>query len=424
MAKRFVPLLIGEGAPPLRAPSVRSLRTNAKRRPKKKAAKKSKRKARKRPKAKTPLRGGRRGKRGGTVKAAGKFEHLRVRSPSSFKKTPSLKTIPWMFNSAADRAFVKKKLGLRVIPKGTKTISGSFKPGARKDRVPGKRVKYLGNGIQTVLIPIKGGKKPKSPRGTKRKTRKAVKRIVKRARKNPLRLNHHTTKPGRGKYAKICVKIYGPIKSQASTLKNPAPKRRPDLEAWVAKDGWDTVYRSMQDYKVRAIESGNRAVANATASDLKWLSKHRKKLTRKNPGRLAILANPLPKAVEECARALRGEKRKRFLSYYSSLKPADRKRLAKGLQLYKKRHKVPCTDFELKKVKGTRVKVEVGVGRAAAIEYHANKGYKGSSKKGDPYRHEFENGQHVVSDENGRKLEVVDRKGAKRKTVTTDWIYH
>lgn len=438
MAGRYLPLLIGDAAPPLRSPSAATLRRrNAakKRRPAKKAKRKAaKRKAKKRPAAKrratarrTPLRGGKRGKRGGTVKPTGKYEHLRARSPSSFVKS-SFKTIPWAFTSAADQKMVKKILGLRTIPKGTKVITGRFKPGAKKDRVPGVRVKYLANGIQSVLVPIKGGKAPKSPPGTKRKAKRTVRKIAKRARKNPLRLNHHTTKPGRGKYAKVCMKIYGPIhEGKRKNRWHSAETRRRQLKAAVSMYGVDRIHSEMLKMRDEAKRHGLTREAKAIQSDIAWMAKTYgtgKGARRSNPGRLAILANPLPKAIEECAKAMRGEKRRRFLAYYASLKPGDQQRMVKGLQLYKKRHGVPCSDFELKKVKGTRVKVEVGVGRAEAIEYHANKGYTGSSKKGTPYRHEFENGQHVVSDENGRKLEVVDRKGAKRKTVTTDWIYN
>lgn len=456
----------------------------------------------------TPLRGGRRGKRGGTVKSADRFEHLRVRSPSAFKKMPSLKTIPWMFNSEADRAYVKKLLGLRTIPKGTKTISGSFKPGAKKHRVPGTRVKYLGTGIQSVLIPIRGGKKSKSPRGTKRKAKKTAREIVKRARrKNPQMMTPfgrlpknaliqhstgrwgfvgsvsgvlaYTTKDGKTPTEKqlkdaqqVGPRIAG-LKSRSWATKaaamaalkkversrtnplrlnvaiprraNPGrlailanPLTKNELHALLSDaDGFRKTYR--REMERGTAQSKDRArIATAKAEILEhWAyflqtvpkGARRQSVeqlrTRANPGRLAILANPhLPKAVEDCAKRLRGEKRKRFLSYYASLKPADQRRLVKGLELYRRRHKVACSSFELKKVQGTRVKVEVGVGRAEAIEYHTNKGYKGSSNKGTPFRHEFENGQHVVSDENGRRLEVVDCKGAKRKTVTTDWIYN
>lgn len=131
----------------------------------------------------------------------GRAEHLRVRSPSSFKKS-TFKTIPWTWANAQDRAFVQKKLGMRTIPKGTKVVEGAFKPGAKKDRIPGKRVRYLGRGIQAVLVPIKGGKTPKSPAGTPRKSKPTVKRIVRRARGNPAgtttrgaAFEHHHVRP-------------------------------------------------------------------------------------------------------------------------------------------------------------------------------------------------------------------------------------
>ena len=195
--------------------------------------------------------------------------------------------------------------------------------------------------------------------------------------------------------------------------------------AYVTKTGktpTDTQFKNAKHAGPRLAGLKSRSWATKTAAEA---ARKRVKSTRTNPGRLAILANPVPKAVADSAAKMRGEKRRRFLAYYASLKPGDQKRLVTGLQLYRKRHRTPCTDFELKKIKGTRIKIEVGVGKAQAIEYHANgKAYKGSSKRGVPFRHEFENGQHVVSDERGRKLEIVDRKGAKRKTVTTDWIYN
>lgn len=318
MAKRFLPLLIGDEAPPLRPPAESSLRRRA-----------SKRNPPKSNPPKTPLRGGKRGKRGGTVKPTGKFEHLRVRAPQAFTKG-SLKTVPWIFVDARERAFVQKKLGLRAIPSGTKVITGHLKDTVTRDRVPGAKVKWLASGVQSVLVPIRGGKTPKSPPGTRK-----------------------------------------------------LPKRK------------------AQAVKARAARPA-----------------------RRNPGRLAILANPqsLPREVTACAAAMRGPKRARFLAFAKKLSAHDQARLAKGLALYRKRHKAHCTDFELKKVPGTHTKIEVGVGRAQAIEYHANKGYEKSSKRGTPWRHRFENGQHVVSDENGRHLEVVDRRGAKRKTITTDFI--
>ncbi|MDP3910555.1 MAG: hypothetical protein Q8Q14_09180 [Gemmatimonadales bacterium] len=277
---------------------------------------------------KTPLRGGKRGKRGGTVKPTGKFEHLRVRSPRAFVKN-SLKTVPWIFVDARERAFVQKKLGLRAIPSGTKVVTGHLKDSVTRDRVPGTKVKWLASGVQTVLVPITGRKTPKSPPGTRTLPKRAARKVAARAR-------------------------------------------------------------------------------------------------RKNPGRLAILANPggVPAVVAEAAKAMGGARGERFLRYYASLKPPDRQRLVKALKLFKKRHGVPCVEFELRKESGPRPVMAVGVGKALAVEYHANKGYRGSSKRGTPFRHTFQNGQELVTDENGRQLHVADRRGAARKTITTDWIYH
>jgi hypothetical protein len=162
-------------------------RSNAKKRKvRKKAAKKRPAKAKRA--AATPLKGGKRGKRGGTVKPTGKFEHLRVRPPAHFVKG-KLRTVPWSFITNVDeRAFVMKKLGLRKIPPGSKVVTGRIKATVKVGRVKGKRVKHLASGVQSLLVPIKGGKVPKSPRGTPRLTKKKARKVAKRARKNPGRL--------------------------------------------------------------------------------------------------------------------------------------------------------------------------------------------------------------------------------------------
>jgi hypothetical protein len=176
-----------------------------------------------------------RGKRGGWISKKGEYEHKRIRPPGHFDES-SFRTVPFSFISNKDeQAFVRKQLkGKRITPK-TKVITGRFLEGVTRGRVKGQRVKHLGTGVQAVLFPL-----PK-------KKRKAP------AKKKATRKNHHTTKPGRVKYADI--KIYGPGKHRQNPPSSipgyqpaePAKKRHAALAAHARRYGRDATVAALDE---------------------------------------------------------------------------------------------------------------------------------------------------------------------------------
>lgn len=263
----------------------------------------------------------RRGPRGGIVKPKGRFEHLRVRPPEHFEKTPSLKTIPWGFVAPeAERRFVLRKLGLRSLPPGTKAVTGRIKGTVTTGRVPGVRVKYLAQGVQGILIPIRGGKRPARPRGT------------------------------------------------------PVPKRA----------------------------TARKVVARAARPNA------RRRGVRCNPGQLMILANPLPP---------------KLMRFAQRLSPSARVRFMKAVHRYKKFHGVwPKKITKVGSNPGSSPAFLVGMGRTEDVSYSANKGYRGSSKKGIPWRHRFRSKPVMATTETGKQIVILNRPGASREFGVTDFI--
>lgn len=400
--------------------------------PRKKAAKKAKKKvakkkAKKKNAKRTPLKGGTRGKRGGTKKAAGKFEHLRARSPSSFQKG-SLKTIPWMFAHIDDRTKVRKLLGLRSVPSGTKVVSGKFKTSSTTLRVPGKRVKYLANGIQSVLIPIKGGKKAKSPAGTKRKTKKAAKKIVRRA----TRKNAAPKRASRSKYAKIVVKVYGPTKA-GGIRKNPqgAAERRKHLKSEVERFGPNKVYDAIARLQRDLAASGMTGAARLVQLDLNWLAStyqlgptgtvDRMPYSRRNP---ATKAPKLPKAILSTLKAATPAERKKLTKVLATFTAAELKEAAAAAAISKKFHgRWPRELVPVGTVGGRQKRIRAGLGKADHVGYHTNsKKHRGSTKDGTPWRHKFENGQELMATADGKRLAIVNSPKRKRGTKIKKWI--
>lgn len=133
---------------------------------------------------------------------------------------------------------------------------------------------------------------------------------------------------------------------------------------------------------------------------------------RANPS-LAIL-NPLPPRLTRYAATLTAEERQEFLAC---------------LARYHRIH--GNYDVQMKTVgtvpgaKGKRFLV--GIGSTEDVSYSANRPgeYRGSQKRGVPFRHEFPSKPHMATNASGNMIMILNRKGSgKRFTIAAkdEWI--
>lgn len=126
---------------------------------------------------------------------------------------------------------------------------------------------------------------------------------------------------------------------------------------------------------------------------------------RSNPAHLAIL-NPLPANLQRIA---------------SRLSPAGRTQFLAAVKRYHQFHGTyPATVTRVGSQPGTRPRFLVGLGKTVDVTYDANgKRFKGSRKKGVPWRHTFHSRPILATDERGNSLHVLPN----RRYKVTDFIH-
>lgn len=132
------------------------------------------------------------------------------------------------------------------------------------------------------------------------------------------------------------------------------------------------------------------------------------KARRKNPGRLMVM-NPLPPHIEK---------------FRNGLSPAERPQFDQALRRYIKFHggAYPTKITKVGQQPGKHRQFLVGMGRAVDVGYSANKGYKGSNKRGTPWRHEFRANAQMATTPNGKQILVLNKPGARSGFKVTDWV--
>jgi hypothetical protein len=366
-----------------------------------------------------------RGKRGGWVSKSGqgKFEHKRVRPPDHFVKG-SLKTVPWAFiTEPGERAFVLKKVGR--VPDGAKVITGHIKSTVTAGRVAGKRVKWLGTGVQAVLLPLKLAGRA-HPRFRRRSLTDAeviedltnvVRSRARGWRKSAAQLRRMQARAGVRK---------NPISAAAAraivVMRHGEPTKG-DGEALVRQLKTDP--GSLYDYVAKALPgevggmSRSKFIKEAPGLIDDLAHSH-----RKNPGRLIIL-NPADGSdpIALTAKGMTPANRALLERIVHAASSAEVAKLRHALVTYKKFHGCwPPSIAKHHAVDGKQNRFLVGLGKADHVGYRINKEYPGSNKKGTPFRHHFSSGQDLATNEEGKGLAVLDRPGARRGTETTDWI--
>jgi len=145
---------------------------------------------------------------------------------------------------------------------------------------------------------------------------------------------------------------------------------------------------------------------------------------RKNPGRLIIL-NPADPSdpIAQTAKAMTPANRALLERVVHAASSAEITALRRALVTYRNFHGVWPPSIEKQgAVPGKQSRFFVGLGKADHVGYRINKEYPGSNKNGTPFRHHFSSGQDLVTNEEGKGLAVLDRRGARRGTAVTDWI--
>lgn len=202
---------------------------------------------------------------------------------------------------------------------------------------------------------------------------------------------------------------------------------------WLATGVQALLVPISQGKRMARLRSRAKALAGLTDAKLKLerakirsvIAKTREARTvRGNPGRLIIL-NPADPAdpIAKTAKAMLPAARATLERVVHGASSAEIAALRKSLVTYKNFHGVwPPSIEKHGNVPGKQTRFLVGLGKADHVGYRVNKKYPGSNKEGAPFRHHFSSGQELVTNEEGKGLTVLDRRGARRGTVTTDWI--
>ena len=134
---------------------------------------------------------------------------------------------------------------------------------------------------------------------------------------------------------------------------------------------------------------------------------------RKNPA-IAIL-NPLPAHLEKFARD-------------QQLSPAERKEFNQAIARYCEFHGVEAEEITIEpwgEVEGEGTRFLVGLGKAEDVSYSANHDarFKKSNKRGVPFRHEIKApGTMLATTPDGELTLIINKPGAKKRLVVSDWM--
>jgi hypothetical protein len=366
-----------------------------------------------------------------------KYEHLRVRNPSTFTKFMTMAPGMVKKSNPTDYAYAMKKLGLRTLPAGSKFTMGKFKDGYKSSRPKGKKGNYLAWGVQNVMVPVKGGRSAKIKKGSSIPTKKAVKKAVKRAKATPKRKNPVGSKTATVNYKKYHVrspKSFSSFRVVPPTHANEfdllAMKKRAKIRT--LKAGTKVTMGKFKATVKRGRPKGKTGKPLAwgivnimvpkPATKRKTTKKATKKVTKKktskrkttarrtNPGSLMIL-NPMPKFIQ---------------NFVKKLSPKERSEFMKTLQKFVKFHGTyPTKITKVGETQGKQAKFLSGMGNAVDVSYAANgkKGYKKSAKRGTPWRHTFEGKPVIATDHTGKTIVVLNTPGSKKNFKVTDYIY-
>jgi hypothetical protein len=348
-------------------------------------------------------------------KAKGVYEHLRVRQPASFTE---FRTQAWAFtrvSNAGDADWARKKLGIRTIPTGAKVVIGKFKKTAKGTRPKGKKGNYLAWGIQAILVPIKGGKRPMLPRGAAIPKKTKARKAVARARKNPV-----GKKTTGDKFTHVHVRspisfVKSSFKTVAISHANPRDLKFIRQKAKISRlpRGAKLVVGKFKPTSTaRTIGKSGKPLVWGIVKVLVPIPKSKQKKSsarRKNPGTPKLMIqNPLPKKVADFRRRLN---------------PGERKGFDKAIKSYVEFHgKVPTKITRIGNADGKTSQFWSGMGKAVDVSYSANgKGFQGSDKKGIPWRHAFEANPFIAKDHNGR-IVIGNQPSSRKKMKVTDFI--
>lgn len=218
--------------------------------------------------------------------------------------------------------------------------------------------------------------------------------------------------------------------SPADVARWPAARARranPTAVQWESgplQDGDDTVtVRAVMSgkgyYYVETQPAGHRyprgVEEHATRAAAIAAAKRRAQRLARRPNPMLAILNPLPAHLEAFAKRQR-------------LTADERREFNEAIARYCEFHDVEPKDVRIEawgEVEGEGTRFLVGLGKAEDVSYSVNtKGrFRGSNKKGTPFRHVIESDSTVLAaTPDGEMTIILNKPGAKKRMVVRDWL--